>query len=72
MIEWFASFNSVEQMFLLSGIVGGLILILRLLLTIAGLDHRVAGRSQHHFDHLPNARRIVDGEDVGHYLDSLN
>jgi len=39
MIEWFASFNSVEQMFLLSGIVGGLILILRLLLTIAGLDH---------------------------------
>lgn len=39
MIEWFASFNSVEQMFLLSGIVGGLILVLRLVLTIAGLDH---------------------------------
>jgi len=39
MIEWFASHNGVEQLFLLSGIVGGLILILRLILTIAGLDH---------------------------------
>lgn len=39
MIEWFASHNGVEQLFLLSGIVGGLILVLRLILTIAGLDH---------------------------------
>ena len=33
MTEWFASFNSVEQMFLLAGIVGGIILVLRLILT---------------------------------------
>ena len=39
MIEWFASHNGVEQLFLLSGIVGGTILVLRFLLTIAGLDH---------------------------------
>jgi len=39
MIEWFASHNGIEQLFLLSGIVGGFVLILRLLLTIAGLDH---------------------------------
>jgi membrane protein implicated in regulation of membrane protease activity len=39
MIEWFASHSGVEQLFLLSGIVGGMVLILRLILTIAGLDH---------------------------------
>ena len=39
MTEWFASHNGVEQMFLLAGTVGGLILVLRLILTIAGLDH---------------------------------
>jgi membrane protein implicated in regulation of membrane protease activity len=39
MTEWFASFNSVEQMFVLAGVVGGIILVLRLILTIAGLDH---------------------------------
>jgi membrane protein implicated in regulation of membrane protease activity len=39
MTEWFASYNSVEQMFLLAGIVGGLVLVFRLILTIAGLDH---------------------------------
>lgn len=39
MIEWFASHNGLEQLFLLSAIVGGLILILRLVLMIAGLDH---------------------------------
>jgi membrane protein implicated in regulation of membrane protease activity len=39
MIEWFASHNGIEQLFLLSGIVGGLILLLRLILTVAGLDH---------------------------------
>lgn len=39
MIEWFASHNGLEQIFLLGGIVGGLILVLRLILMIAGLDH---------------------------------
>ena len=39
MTEWFASYNSVEQLFLLAGIVGGLVLVFRLILTIAGLDH---------------------------------
>jgi membrane protein implicated in regulation of membrane protease activity len=39
MTEWFASFNSVEQMFVLAGVVGGIILVFRLILTIAGLDH---------------------------------
>lgn len=39
MIEWFASHNGLEQIFLLGAIVGGLILVLRLILMIAGLDH---------------------------------
>jgi len=39
MTEWFASHNGVEQMFLLAGMVGGLILVFRLILTVAGLDH---------------------------------
>ena len=39
MTEWFASFNSVEQMFVLAGVVGGIILVFRLILTISGLDH---------------------------------
>jgi membrane protein implicated in regulation of membrane protease activity len=39
MIEWFASHNGIDQLFLLSGLVGGFILFLRLLLMIAGLDH---------------------------------
>jgi membrane protein implicated in regulation of membrane protease activity len=39
MIEWFASHNGLEQVFLLSAIVGGLILFLRLILMVAGLDH---------------------------------
>ena len=42
MIEWFASHDSIEQLFLLSGIVGGIILLLRLILMIAGLDHHGA------------------------------
>jgi hypothetical protein len=42
MIEWFASHNGLEQVFLLSGIVGGLILFLRLVLMIIGLDHHGA------------------------------
>ena len=39
MNEWFASYSGVEQMFLLAGIVGGVILVFRLILTVAGLDH---------------------------------
>jgi membrane protein implicated in regulation of membrane protease activity len=39
MTEWFASYNGAEQLFLLAGLVGGVILVLRLILTIAGLDH---------------------------------
>jgi membrane protein implicated in regulation of membrane protease activity len=39
MTEWFASHNGVEQMFLLAGFVGGIILVFRLILTVAGLDH---------------------------------
>jgi membrane protein implicated in regulation of membrane protease activity len=39
MIEWFASHNGLEQLFLLGGIVGGLILFLRLILMIVGIDH---------------------------------
>jgi len=42
MTEWFASHNSVEQMFLLAATVGGLILVFRLVLTVAGLDHHGA------------------------------
>ena len=47
MTEWFASHNGVEQMFLLSAIVGGIILIFRLILTIAGLDHHGAVDAPH-------------------------
>ena len=39
MIEWFAAHTMLEQVFLLSGIVGGFILLIRLILMIAGLDH---------------------------------
>ncbi len=39
MMEWFASHNGLEQLFLLSGFVGGLILLFRMILMIAGLDH---------------------------------
>ena len=39
MIEWFASHNGIEQLFLLSGIVGGIIILFQLILMIVGLDH---------------------------------
>jgi len=39
MIEWFASHSFLEQVFLLSGTVGGIILLFRMILMIAGLDH---------------------------------
>jgi hypothetical protein len=39
MIEWFASHSGIEQLFLLAGFVGGTILLFRLILMIAGLDH---------------------------------
>jgi membrane protein implicated in regulation of membrane protease activity len=39
MSEWFAAHSLLEQVFLVSGAVGGFILLLRLILMIAGLDH---------------------------------
>lgn len=39
MSEWFAAHSVLEQVFLVSGAVGGFILLLRLILMIAGLDH---------------------------------
>ena len=39
MIEWFAAHTVLEQVFLLSGFAGGFILLLRMILMIAGLDH---------------------------------
>jgi|SRR5215831_6430872 len=42
MMEWFAAHSMLEQVFLLSGIVGGFILLVRLVLMIAGLDHHGA------------------------------
>jgi membrane protein implicated in regulation of membrane protease activity len=39
MTEWLASYSGVEQLFLISAIVGGIIFVLRLILTVAGLDH---------------------------------
>ena len=39
MMEWFASHSVLEQVFLLSGAIGGVILLLRLILMIAGIDH---------------------------------
>jgi membrane protein implicated in regulation of membrane protease activity len=42
MTEWFAAHTMLEQVFLLSGIVGGFILLVRLILMIAGLDHHGA------------------------------
>ncbi len=39
MIEWFATHNGLEQLFLLSGLVGGIILLFRMILMIVGIDH---------------------------------
>lgn len=39
MMEWFASHNTIEQVFLLSGTVGGVIILFQLILMIVGLDH---------------------------------
>lgn len=41
MLEWFASHSFLEQVFLLSGLVGGLILVLRMILMIVGLGHHI-------------------------------
>jgi membrane protein implicated in regulation of membrane protease activity len=41
MIEWFASHSVLEQVFLLSGTVGGIILLFRMILMTVGLDHPV-------------------------------
>jgi membrane protein implicated in regulation of membrane protease activity len=55
MIEWFASHNGIEQLFLLSGIVGAVILIFRMILMIAGIDHHgtdVHSDNEHDFKAL--------------------
>ena len=39
MIEWFATQSLLEQIFVLSGAVGGIILLFRMVMTIAGFDH---------------------------------
>ena len=38
MSEWFASHDGIEQMFLLCALLGGTILILRLIVSNAGID----------------------------------
>jgi membrane protein implicated in regulation of membrane protease activity len=48
MNEWFASHNGIEQMFLLCALLGGIILVLRLILTIAGIDGHDADVDAHH------------------------
>lgn len=39
MMDWFAAHDGLEQFFLLCAGVGGVVVLLRLVLTIAGLDH---------------------------------
>ncbi len=48
MTEWFAAHNGLEQMFLLCALLGGFILILRLILTIAGIDGHDGTFDAHH------------------------
>jgi hypothetical protein len=50
MQEWFAAHNGLEQFFLLCAIVGGVVVLLRLLLTVAGLDHQDAALDGTHAD----------------------
>ena len=42
MMEWFASHTGIEQVFLLSGIVGGIIILFQLVMMVIGLDHHGA------------------------------
>ena len=62
MIEWFASHNGIEQLFLLSGIVGGIILLFRLILMVAGIDHHGGRRSPRQRCGFPGAHH------PGHFL----
>ncbi len=50
MHQWFTSHNSLEQVFLLCAVLGGVILILRLVLTVAGLDGHDGDFDAHHAD----------------------
>jgi len=50
MQEWFAAHNGLEQLFLLCAIAGGTVVLLRLVLTIAGLDHQDAALDGTHAD----------------------
>jgi len=48
MTEWFAAHSGIEQMFLLCALFGGVILILRLILTVIGIDDHDGGFDAHH------------------------
>jgi hypothetical protein len=50
MQEWFSAHNGLEQLFLLCAIIGGAIILLRLVLTIAGLDHQDGALDGAHAD----------------------
>jgi membrane protein implicated in regulation of membrane protease activity len=50
MQEWFAAHNGLEQMFLLCAVIGGTIVLLRLVLTVAGLDHQDGALDGAHAD----------------------
>ena len=50
MQQWFAAHNGLEQFFLLCAIVGGVVVVLRLLLTVAGLDHQDGALDASHAD----------------------
>ena len=82
MIEWFASHSFLEQVFLLSGTVGGIILVFRMILMVAGLDHHTdamhvdsdAGSAVLHRDQdiaLLLMRRHTQGSAAGHRFDGI-
>ena len=48
MTQWFAAHNGVEQMLLLCALLGGVILILRLILTVVGIDGHDGHFDAHH------------------------
>jgi membrane protein implicated in regulation of membrane protease activity len=48
MMDWIASHNGIEQLFLLCAAIGGLVLLIRLILMIVGIDHH--GDADVHLD----------------------
>ena len=49
MVDWFRAHDGLEQFFLLTAVVGGVVVVLRLVLTIAGFDHD-GDLDAHHVD----------------------